>query len=305
MARVPRLAARRLKRCPPLNSTATWMARDATTHDLLYVSNRQGGSVFVYSYPEGKLKGWLQNLRASGLCSDGNGDVFIPDGNEIREYGHGGTRPIAVLHDPLGGVTQFCAVDPLSGNLAVSGGTPRSNGVAIYANAAGSPKVYGDGTSVYWSSTYDSQGDLFVESASRGAEGAVNLLELRNGGTRLQRVTWNGTRPPSLGSIQWDGKYVAAESTQSGATAIFRYSVSRWASNARWPDRAQGCRASTAVLDSRPADRRPEWRLLRLRSRRRSALRFSRWRRDGQRGTTRQNRGHDLSLQQHANRLGQ
>jgi hypothetical protein len=210
---------------PPLDSTATWMARDATTHDLLYVSNRQGGSVYVYSYPEGKLKGWLQNVRASGLCSDSNGDVFIPDGNEIREYGHGGTRPIAVLHDPIGGVTQFCAVDPLSGDLAVSGGTSRGSGIAIYPNAAGSPKVYGDGTSVYWSSTYDNQGDLFVESASRSAAGAVNLLELRNGGARLQRVTWHGARPPSLGSIQWDGKYLAAESTQSGATTIFRYSV--------------------------------------------------------------------------------
>ncbi len=125
----------------------SWMARDATTHDLLYVSNRQGGSVYVYSYPEGKLKGWLQNLHANGLCSDSNGDVFIPDGNEIREYGHGGTRPIAVLHDPLGGVAQFCAVDPIP-ETSPSPEAPRSNGVAIYANAAGSPKYTAMATSV-------------------------------------------------------------------------------------------------------------------------------------------------------------
>lgn len=211
---------------PPLSSTAAWMARDASTRDLLYLSNRQDGSVHVYSYPEGKLQGWLQNLSASGLCSDSNGDVFVPNGNEIREYEHGGTQPIAVLRDPFGGATQFCAVDPLSGNLAVAGGTSLSNGLALYVNAAGTPKVYGDGTSVYWSLTYDNEGNLFVESRSRSAQGSTDLLELRSGGARLQKVALNDG-PPRLGSIQWDGKYLAAESPQNGTTTIFRYSVAR------------------------------------------------------------------------------
>src|ERR1700722_699286 len=51
------------------------------TQDLLYVSHHDDGSVDIYSYPEGKYWGQLKDVRASGLCSDNNGDVFIPAGD--------------------------------------------------------------------------------------------------------------------------------------------------------------------------------------------------------------------------------
>src|ERR1700734_631611 len=108
----------------------SWMASDADTLDLLYVSSSKDGSVYVYSYPQGALQGWLLKRHASGLCSDRDGDVFVPEGNEVLEYPHGGTQPLAILHNALGGVLQFCAVDPSTGNLAVSAGAPGNSGVA-------------------------------------------------------------------------------------------------------------------------------------------------------------------------------
>jgi hypothetical protein len=206
---------------------AAWMARDAETRDLLYVSNHRDGSVDVYSYPDGKLNGWLRDLRAMGLCADKNGDVFVPNGNEIREYAHGGTRPVAVLRDPLGGATQFCAVDPVTGNLAVSGGTSREYGVTVYANAAGNPKVYPGIKGLYWSCTFDDAGNLFVEVSGAGLNGAPQLLELPKAGTQLRSIDWKRIGPSQLGSIQWDGKYLAAESGRGGPgpTTIARYAV--------------------------------------------------------------------------------
>ena len=210
----------------PVNGETSWMARDAGARDLLYVSNRKDGSVYAYSQPENKLKGWLLNARATGLCSDDNGNVFIPAGNAVREYAHAGTRPVAVLRDTLGGDAQFCAVDHVTGNLAVSGGASQRSGVAVYANAAGSPRIYRDLGGISWSSAYDDHGNLFVEAAD-APDRSPRLLELPKGGTRIKDVAWGRTRPARLGSMQWDGKYLAVESAGkgSGQATIFRFNV--------------------------------------------------------------------------------
>lgn len=217
-----------------LNAAATasgkiaWIADDAESRDLLYVSNHKDGSVYVYAYPQAKLEGRLLNLHAGGLCSDSSGDVFIPRENEVLEYAHAGTRPIDVLRNPLGGATLFCAVDPVSGNLAVSGGDARNSGVAVYTGAKGNATVYRQGArdARYWSDAYDDKGNLFVEVSGGGPNNSANLVELPNDGRRLKDVSWNGGQQPRLGFMQWDGRYLAVESTEPDA-AILRYSVSR------------------------------------------------------------------------------
>jgi hypothetical protein len=207
----------------------SWMASNAKTQDLVYVAQATDGRIDAYSYPAGKLKGRLLDVDADGLCSSRSGNVFVPEGDEIREYAHGGARPIAVLRDPLGAAFQFCTVDPVTGNLAVSGGAHPELGVAIYANAKGSPTLYKGGglNGGFWSCTYDDDGNLFIEGTTARL-GAVRLVELPKGSQRLRNVTWNGMRPQHLGSIQWDGQYLAVESATSGSasTTVFRYSVS-------------------------------------------------------------------------------
>ncbi len=197
------------------------MASGAGTRDLLYVSNKDG-SVDFYSYPAGRFERRLSE-GANGLCADESGDVFIAEGNEILEYAHGGTRPIAVLRNAPGGFIQSCAVDAVTGNLAVSGDADVRRGVAIYANAKGTPSSYavGDRNAASWSCAYDNEGNLFVADATR-------LLELPKGATRFKNIAWYGMRPARFGPIQWDGNYLAASSRASGSrpATISRYRVS-------------------------------------------------------------------------------
>jgi PQQ-like domain len=203
------------------DAKSAWPEQSAGEPDLLYVL-RKAGSVNLYSYPEGKFERRLSE-GANGLCADESGDVFIPEGNEIFEYAHGGTRPIAVLRNGPGGFIQSCAVDAVTGNLAVSGDAGARRGVAIYANAEGTPSSYavGDRNAASWSSAYDNDGNLFVADAMR-------LLELPKGATRFKNIAWNGMRPGRLGPIRWDGTYLAAASGASGSNpaTIFRYRVS-------------------------------------------------------------------------------
>jgi len=211
---------------------ASSMAPDAATRDLLYVAHAVDGSVAVYSYPEGKLEGRLENVRADGLCSDKSGDVFIPEGNQVIEYAHDGARPIATLRGTLGGAFQFCSVDPATGSLAVSGGIYPHLGVAVFAGGKGGPQLYrAEGRrGGYWSSAYDSDGNLFVErfTRERGKHFAIDLLELPKGGSQFAELTWNGARPSRLGSIQWDGAHLAVETpgSKTGSVTVLRYAVS-------------------------------------------------------------------------------
>jgi PQQ enzyme repeat len=193
------------------------IAADAQSSDLLYVSGAKDGSIYVYSYPDGKRQGRLLDVRANALCAGRNGDVFAVAGNEILQYAHGGTRPVAVLHNPVGGTAQFCAVDPATGNLAVSGTSATQSGVAIYAGAKAPPTVYAARNNAgYQSLAYDNDGNLFAGTATG------NLVKLTNGGRRFKDVEWSGARLPHLGPIQWDGKYLAVASDAT----IYRFAVS-------------------------------------------------------------------------------
>lgn len=197
------------------------MAADVKTQDLLYVSDtRYGvGHVFVYSYSDGRPAGELAGVSpADGLCADGNGNVFVPAGTKILEYAHGATRPTAVLNDPYDGA-MYCAVDPTTGNLAVS---PT---VVIYEHARGKGKEYMGGNAYgNRSCTYDSRGNLFVNGISGfpGPDFAVmGLVELRKSHKRFTKLNF-----PTLtdsATIQWDGKYIAAGF--SGPAGIEQYII--------------------------------------------------------------------------------
>jgi len=192
------------------------MVADAQSNDLLYVADAKDGSVHVYSFPGGKPQGRLLDVRANALCAGKNGDVFAPAGNAVLRYAHGGTRPIAVLHDQLAGAPQFCAVDSTTGNLAVSGASASQSGVAIYADAKGSPTIYaGRNDARYGSLAYDDDGNLFALTA------AGKVVELAQGGKRFRELDWSGAHP-AAGSIQWDGKYLAVASDAK----ISRFTVS-------------------------------------------------------------------------------
>lgn len=190
------------------NLGKSWMKKSASG-TLLYVSDIGAETIDIFSYPAGKLTGTITGLsEPNGLCSDSKGNVFVTEaGNaQIAEFAHGGTKPIATFaageRMPID-----CAIDPKSGNLAVTFYTyPGAYGsLSIFKNASGNGTNY---SALYrtFNSTFDGSGDLFVNGF--GTDGKAVLGELPAGGSQVEilPLSWN---PGWIGGLQWDGKDLA------------------------------------------------------------------------------------------------
>lgn len=195
--------------------------------DLLYISDFLNDDVYVFSYPktDGSLEGTLTGFdNPAGLCVDAKGDLFVTNDSaaDILEYAHGGTKPIATL-ELSGGYPYGCSVDPATGNLAV---TSTRTGVAIYADAKGTPTSYTiSGIDYYWLCTYDDEGNLFVDGAN--GSGGFELAELPSGSSGFKIIALNQTITPNVNGsgVQWDGTHLAIGSGFS-STTIERVKVS-------------------------------------------------------------------------------
>ena len=200
---------------PASRAIRTWMSPDARRHNLLYVSDNSG-FVYVFQYPTGKLVGTIGGFNgSSGLCADAKGDVFVAntDGEDVLEYAHGGTKPIATFLE-FGAFPNGCAVDPSSGNLAVTNvATAPSQGpgnVAIFLKAQGNPTYYtAKGFMEYLFAGYDANGNLFVDGVNAGTTQSL-FAELPSGSSTLTNLTVNQSMG-FPGGIAWDGKYMAIE----------------------------------------------------------------------------------------------
>ena len=198
----------------------SWMLPEAKSEDLLYASSQSGPTtyyrptVWVFSFPQGKLVGKLMGFSPTaqlyGLCTDHKGDIFVTASgtgtalqSQIYEFAHGGTQSKATLNDP--GSAIGCAVDPTTGNLAVTNNFslsgPSNNGnVEIYRHAKGRPTMYYDKNIYsYYYCAYDDKGDLFVDGVA--GYRAVPLGELLKGSASFSDFTLN-TETVGPGSLQ-------------------------------------------------------------------------------------------------------
>ena len=193
------------------------MLPEAMSEDLLYIAAWEG-DVYVYTYPQGRLVGTLTGFATPrGTCADSAGDVFIvaySDGSTssstIYEYAHGGTNPIATLSDP--DVAVGCAVDPTSGNLAASG-----NGVAIFKNASGNPKMYYSSEYSFYYCSYDKRGSLYLMAINGRYADQQVLVRLASGSSNFQQISLSPklyTASNISPTVQWDGKHIAVTSDQ-------------------------------------------------------------------------------------------
>ena len=143
-------------------------------------------------------------------------------GGKIVEYAHGSKKPIQTLQ-ATGYEPADCAIDPTTGNLAVTiyGGL-NGGELAIYPDAKGTPTTYTDTDFLnYGYCGYDNKGNLFMDGFSK--DNAVVFAELPEGSSSFINLTMDQTFDDS-GGIQWDGKYLAV-GDQSTAN-IYRFSVS-------------------------------------------------------------------------------
>lgn len=200
----------------------SWMRPDATSADLVYASDNNTGDVYVYSFPDGTLVGTLTGFAyPTGLCADKKGDVWIVDSGghtndkpNLTEFAHGGTKPIATLV-LFPETSAGCAVDPMTGNLAVTDftattGAVEEGDVAIFTHASGSPKRYTSYTAQIWGAFcgYDNAGNLFVDFHTWVTGINFGFGELPKGGSSIKVIPLHGGKILWPGAVQWDGKYV-------------------------------------------------------------------------------------------------
>jgi hypothetical protein len=216
---------------PPV-TPAIASAPDANAKaDLLYISNGSG-NVAVYRYWKRTFVGLLTGFKApKGECVDAAGDVFITDSSlaKIREYPHGGTKPIRVLDD-RGYQPYSCSIDPTTGNLAVANhrSAQGDGGVAIYRHAQGKPKFYGPIKDVPnpIAVGYDDKGNILVASMyiDNYYYSIASFAFLPKGAHSfifLQLSQVSGSATEDVTSVQWDGQYWAiADNGQ-----IYRYAI--------------------------------------------------------------------------------
>jgi hypothetical protein len=194
-------------------------------NDLLYVSGGCGGTCFQ-SYPKGKPAGTL-DAGGGGICSNKRGDVFVPTATEsgtavVYEYAHGGTTPIETL-SLSGLVAEGCAIDPSSGNLAVTYLCRNCSygPVAVFTKASGSPEIH-EQAGVYSSFCgYDGSGNLFVDGTI--VSGGFSLLELPNGSNVLRPISLTQSIS-NAGQVQWDGTDLAIEDLSH--PVIYQFKIS-------------------------------------------------------------------------------
>jgi DNA-binding beta-propeller fold protein YncE len=197
----------------------------ANTDDLLYASNRAGygpNGVFVFSYKQGKQVGFLSGFPATveGLCTDKAGDVFVVTNsyrssgeNYIYEYSHGASEPSATLDDDYGDPFG-CAVDPTTGNLAVT--NPIGGNVAVYKDATGSPSIYSDASYITSPNfcAYDENGNLYIDDQVTPDD---RIAELPAGSSGLfTNITLSQYIDPE--SLQWEKNRLVMSGAGGGVT---------------------------------------------------------------------------------------
>lgn len=204
-------------------------ARAKAIKRLLYVSNEFYGDVYVYNFDSGAEVGILSGFTGPrGQCVDKTGDVWITDSGYyygwVVEYAHGDMRPVKRL--PTFGSPNGCAIDPKTGDLAVSSAmgpsSATASGITIFKNASATYTEYTSNDCGYMGSPgYDDNGNLYVQGLSGSYQG---LCELPSGGAALVPRTTNVLGLADAG-VMWDGKYLTVEAQSPEnpkVTAIYR-----------------------------------------------------------------------------------
>ena len=175
--------------------------------------------MLAYSFPAGQLVGTISGISsAQGECtskkSHGKWWVVATGSNQVLEFAHGGTTPIATINISAG-VPASCAVDNGTGNLAVT--MINNDNVVVYARGSGSGTTYAAPFQPFFSG-YDSKGNLFVDGS-----GQTPLAELAKGGSAFIPISTDQTIVFS-GGVQWDGHYLAVGDQET--SDVYRFNVS-------------------------------------------------------------------------------
>jgi len=198
---------------------------------LIYSANSYFGYVTTYTYPHGPRLGEIRAPGAIRECVDSAGDVFVAattgttggyTGN-VYELAQGSL--IATLPDPHWWI-GYCAVNPKTGDLTVSGNTSPGDepGITIYRQAKGTPEVLYTSPYYVGSCAYDPAGNLYL-SVSYGNSGQdTGLLRLPAGSKNFELMTSDITITYP-GSVQWADGHLIVTSAHPGELYLYELSI--------------------------------------------------------------------------------
>jgi len=211
-----------------------WAVPDiARNPRLLFISDWGARTVDIYSMPDLRLKGQVGNFEFPyGECADRTGFIWVVDQptRTIAKLSRTG-EAVDTLKDGHGD-PYSCAVDPTSGNLAVtnldSPGSGGAGNVVIYVHAHGSgtvitiPHMY-----LYTFDGYDTRGYLWVDGYS--TTGFFTVASCK--ASSCSRISLSGGTIYEAGFMQWaEGQktwYVADGECGGIYNAFCIYPVSR------------------------------------------------------------------------------
>lgn len=193
-------------------------AHRATSAALIYAVGGCGGTC-VLSFPKGKRVAQISGLGAA-VCADLQGNVFISRGDNVNEYAYGGTTPTGSLSVP--GSAKGCAVDPVTGNLAVVFSGGGGTNVAIFSPGSGTPSLYQAQTFADYCG-YDNAGNLFVSGKNSSEEPSIAEIPYGQGTATLYSIDGRLGNP---GQMQWDGLHMTYETVSPGHLSISQLTFS-------------------------------------------------------------------------------
>ena len=204
---------------------ASWVSPEARSQTLLYVSGNSG-SVYIFSFPKGKLVGTLTGFQeVAGVCADAAGNVWVADSSDfdLIEYAHAGTAPIATLPD-YESYPFSCSVDRQNGNLAVSNifsiKPDQVGSLAVYAGPSKAPMLFTDPNfSEYYFLTYGPEGTLYFDGLGYGS--TPEVAQLHHG--RFEPITISGATITSPGGMQYaEGSLTIGGTDSAGDAIVYR-----------------------------------------------------------------------------------
>ncbi|MFY9632051.1 MAG: hypothetical protein WAJ94_10650 [Candidatus Cybelea sp.] len=196
---------------------------------LIYSANDVAGYVTTYTYPGGSRVGGTSVPGAINECVDSTGDVFVAatTGTEtdftgqIYELAKGSL--VATLPDPHWWIGS-CAVNPKTGDLAVSGdASPRNKpGVTFFRHGDEKRTVLYTSPYSAGSCAYDPAGNLYVGESNDSGGG---LLRLAAGGKKFEMMKID-TVLTNLGTVQWADNHLIVSSHHNDPTELYLYQLS-------------------------------------------------------------------------------
>lgn len=189
------------------NRRKSWISSGAKREaKLLFASDSGLDEVNIYALPSMKLVGQLTGFNdPQGMCSDASGNVYVVQTNndEVDKYSHSGSL-LARYPDSVG-FPVGCAVDPATGNLAVTDIVNDGSGpgqVLIYSNPSSQPLVLSNPSQYeYYFAGFGPHSALWV--SGRNAYAEYMLSRCVNLSCSTVKLTGGALYYP--GAVQWDG----------------------------------------------------------------------------------------------------